>query len=99
MKLPEYIPTAVVNLDRPRTTALTNAAQRRIRPVAGKNITDEATDLMDLIGVFIWGLLVDEDRADVTVEDIENMIYPGNMAEMIRAVSGLVQESTPVGKA
>lgn len=98
MKLPAYIPTTVVKLDRERRIALTLAAMRRITAVTGASVFD-STDLRETIGQCIWAMLIDDDRGDVTVENIEDMIYPGNMAEVIAAFNEVIAASNPEGKA
>jgi hypothetical protein len=88
--LPENVPTVTVELDRPRTLAFTLGAMRRIKEATGRSISEiQETDIQpETFGSYIWALLVNEDRAGLTVEDIEEMVHAGNL----RAVSAALQE-------
>lgn len=98
MQLPTNVPSVVVNLDRPRRIAFTLGAMRRIKQATGKSVTDEGSELTDVMGAFIWAMLIEEDRKDVTVEQVEDMIWPGNLDEVTAAFNQVVGQSTPEGK-
>lgn len=97
--LPENVPTVVINLDRPRRIAFTLGAMRRVKQMTGHAVTDQQSELTDVIGTYIWAMLIEEDRKDVTVEQIEDMIYPGNLDAVTAAFNEVVAASTPEGKA
>ena len=102
MKLPENVPTVVIELDRPRTMAFTLGAMRRIKQVTGHALDDEKPDgerLIDVIGAYIWAVLIEEDRKDLTVENVEDLLHPGNLDAATQAFNALVTGGTPVGKA
>lgn len=92
MKLPESIPTVVIVLDRPRTLAFTLGAMRRIKEQSGHALDDPEAPhaVTDVIGIYIWALLIKEDRTDLTVEDIWDLLHPGNLEEMTAAFYTLV---------
>jgi hypothetical protein len=85
--LPENVPTATILLDRPRTIAFTLSAMRRIRE-SGRTIGDETIDeaaMVDHIGAYVWAMLVNEDREGLTIEDVEDMLHPGNLPAVTAA--------------
>lgn len=91
MSLPEHVPTAVVNLDKPRRVAFTLGAMRRIKEATGFAIDDEAPRrTTDVLGAYIWAMLVKEDREGLTVEDVEDMLHPGNLEEITNVFHKLV---------
>lgn len=99
MTFPQNVPTVEVMLDKPRRIAFTLGAMRRIKQVTGHSVTEEkSAELTDVIGAYIWAMLVEEDRKDVTVEQVEDMIWPGNLDEITAAFNQVVGASTPVGK-
>lgn len=97
---PQNVPTVEITLagDRPRRIAFTLGAMRRIKTVTGHSVGDDAIQLAEIIGAYIWAMLVKEDRKDVTVEDIEDMIHPGNLDEIIAAFNAVVSQGVPEGK-
>ena len=98
MSLPPNIPTRTVELDRPRTIALTLAALKRIRDVTGSldmSLTEEA--IFDRAPSLVWAALVDGDREDLTPDDVANMLHAGNLAQVVEALGGLATESHPKG--
>lgn len=83
MTLPEAVPTVEIILDKPRKMALTLGALRRIQEQTGKSVNalDEVlqNDPLSHIGGLIWASLVNEDRAGLTRDDVEEMLHMGNL--------------------
>lgn len=94
MALPENVPTVSLELDRTRRLAFTLGAMRRIKEATGRSITVIQSageeEMLEHIGACVWAMLVNEDRADVEVADVEEMIHPGNLNAVIEAFSDLV---------
>lgn len=104
MALPEAVPTAEIQLDRPRKLAFTLGAMKRIRQVLGRELGDEGGSITDDIGGILWAMLVKEDRGDITPDDIDDMLTPGdgmrpgNLDEAIRVFNQLMGVSVAEGK-
>ena len=97
MPLPPNVPTRTIDLDRPRTIALTLGALRRIKEATGSldiELTDEA--IFDRAPALVWAALVDEDR-DVAPEQIADMLHAGNLAQVVEALGALAEASQPKG--
>lgn len=96
MSLPVNVPVAEIMLGgSPRKIAFTLGAMRRIKEVTGHGI-DEETDqrTVDVLGAYIWAMLVKEDRKGLTVEDVEDMLHPGNLESITEVFNKLVTAST-----
>lgn len=95
MKLPESIPTSVIELDRPRTLAFTLGAMRRIKQVSGKAFDDPDAPrtVTDVIGFYIWAMLIEEDRTELTVENVWDLLHPGNIDAVTAAFTQLMNAS------
>ncbi len=93
------LPTAVVPLDRPRTLAFTLGAMHRIQEITGKPIAQlqelSESELLTSIHEYVWAMLVNEDREGLTPADIAEMLWPGNLQEVVEGFSGLLERSTP----
>lgn len=95
----ENVPTAVVNLGgRKRTLAFTIGAMRRIRETMGHAKLGEISlggdTVVDRLAGYMWCLLIKEDREGLTIEDVEEMIFPGNIPALTEAFMSLM----PVAK-
>lgn len=97
----EGIPTVVLQLDQPRTLGFTMGAMRRIKEelgtldlpmVDGRIPLDRAIEIMP---VYIWACLDAKDRTEVSVEQLEDMMHPGNLPEITDAVTKLFKASSP----
>lgn len=98
----EGTPTAVLQLDKPRTLGFTMGAMRRIKerlgtldmPIGtdGKIPLDKALDLMP---TWIWACMDAPDREEVTVEQLEEMMHPGNLQAISESIVGLFRASNP----
>jgi hypothetical protein len=98
----EGTPTAVLQLDKPRTLGFTMGAMRRIKdkvgsleiPVGadGKIPLDRALEIMP---TWIWACLEAPDRAEISVEQLEDMLHPGNLPQLTEAIVSLFKASSP----
>lgn len=96
----KMIPIVDVELDRPRKLKYDFKAMRLIEKETGKNTLNSkiwqemnATDL----SIFLWAGLKHEDP-DLTVEQVEEILHPGNMAETIYKVGEAWGLSMPEAK-
>lgn len=97
--IPVNVPRAVITLDRPRTMTMQLDALLRIQKETGSLETiDDATKIVENAPTIIWCCLVDGDREDITREEIGAMIHAGNLAEVVGALSYLVNGSNPTAK-
>lgn len=87
MALAANVPTAVVELDRPRTVAFTIGAMRRFKEEAGYSVT-KGVEPED-IGRLLWATLVDEDRGDISVDAVESLLHTGNIEAVGEILSSL----------
>lgn len=94
MALPENVPVVTVDLDQPRRMALTLGAMRRLKEQTGLAIMDlgefPADKLMESLGKLIWSCLINEDRVGLTVDDVEELIHPGNLGAAAEALGHLM---------
>lgn len=98
----EGTPTVEIALDKPRQLGFTMGAMRRIKerlgtldmPVAenGKIPLDKA---LGLVPVWIWACLDAPDRAEVSVEQLEDMLHPGNLEKISDQITALFKAATP----
>lgn len=98
---PEGTPTAVVSLGgKDRTLGFTIGAMRRIKEAGGKLQIDDGEDSDDVIyavPLWVWACMDKEDREELSVEDVEDRMHPGNMEEISAAVTRLFLSSRPEG--
>ncbi|HEX6924354.1 MAG TPA: hypothetical protein VF167_02940 [Longimicrobiaceae bacterium] len=87
MALAANVPTAQVELDRNRTIAFTIGAMRRVKELTGRSITAGIEE--EDVGRVVWAMLTEEDRADLTPEQVEDMIHPGNLGAVTAAIARL----------
>lgn len=93
-KLAPNVPTRVVGLDRPRTMALTLAALRRIKEATGSFDMELSEDaVFERAPALVWASLIDEDREDVSPQDVEGMLHAGNLGEVVSALEHLARTS------
>lgn len=97
-KLSPNVPRRVLELDRPRTIALTLGALRRIKEVTGSSdVALSEDEVFDRAPALIWAALVDSDREDVTPDDVEGMLHAGNLAAVVGALSELAAQRDAKG--
>lgn len=89
-------PTAKVTLDRERTMALDMNALANAEEVLGKSVLDEAVwkapSARD-IRALLWACLKSGDDPDLTLEQAGALVYPGNIAQVSKALGYLAQAS------
>jgi hypothetical protein len=98
---PEGTPTTVVSLGgKDRTLGFTIGAMRRIKEAGGSLTISEGEDSADFIyavPLWVWACMDKEDREELSVEDVEDRMHPGNMEEISAAVTQLFLSSRPEG--
>jgi hypothetical protein len=91
MKIPESVPQAEIMLDKPRTIAFTFGAMRRIKQHTGKALDDEREQgVSDVLGTWIWAMLSEDDRKELSLENVWDCLHPGNVEEISAAFNALV---------
>lgn len=84
---------------RPRRLVATLGTLKRLKQVAGAEALtadlSSTESVVELLGPVIWSLMVSEDREDLTVADIEDLIPFGRMEEIGKAAFGLMVDSMP----
>lgn len=99
MPFAEGIPTVEVKLDKPRALGFTLGSLRRVKDRLGTlDVKVEGPEGLLALPTCVWASLDAEGRKELTVEQIEDMIYPGNMQEISTAVAQLFKQSTPDAK-
>lgn len=95
----EGIPTVVVQLDKPRTLGFTLGSMRRIQEVLGtlEYRVDAAADML-AVPTYVWACMDAEGRAELSIEQVEEMIHPGNLKAMSEACTTLFHASSPEAK-
>lgn len=98
--LPEAVPTVeVVLAGKPRKLAFTLGAMRRIKQATGHDIdAAESQKIVEVLGAYIWAMMGKEDRKELSVEDVEDCLHPGNLEEITSVFNQLVG-GEPEGKA
>lgn len=103
--LSENVRTETVQLDQPRRMAFTLGAIRRLKQATGTDmdglddLLKDHNSILEQLGGFVWALLVKEDRKGLTVEDVEDMITPAMIGDIMEAVGKVVAEGMNEGKA
>lgn len=102
MPFAEGTPTVEVTLDKARTLGFTMGAMRRIKARLGtlampalEDGTINQDKAVEWIPVVVWACLDAEGRAQLTVEQVEDLIHPGNVKATSRAVVELFNASAP----
>lgn len=101
MPFPKNVPTAVVQLDKPRTIALTLDALNRLEELTGQPLMEIGLDpaqIVKKLDAWIWSGLDDADRAEISAAEIRKIIHLGNLTQMLSVVSSLVTASLPDAK-
>jgi hypothetical protein len=94
----EGVPTVTLKLDKPRTLAFTMGAMRRIQERLGTlDITKDVAGGLLTMPTYIWACMDADARKEITVEEVEDMIHPGNMGEIGAAIDALFGASNPEG--
>jgi hypothetical protein len=98
MAFPRNVPTEVVNLDKPRTIALTLDALLRLEEATGQplmGISMDASQIVKSLDAWIWAGLDDDDRAEISRDDVRQMIHIGNLTTLLGVVTQLITSSVP----
>lgn len=98
MPFSRNVPTATVQLDKPRTIALTLDALNRFEEITGQPLMEielDAKQIVKQIDVWIWSALDDPDRAEISQADVRGMIHLGNLSKVMNAVTLLITASIP----
>lgn len=96
----EGIPTVMVKLDRERPLAFTLGALRRVREKLGNlDIDLDRPESMVALPTYIWACLSAVGRKELSVEQVEDLIHPGNMGAISDALTKLFQASQPDAQA
>lgn len=93
-------PTVTVELDKERTLGFTLGAMQRIQERLGKGaFTEEgaATDQMLALPVYVWACLPAADRKEISVDEVGDLIHPGNMKAVSDAIAEIFNRSNPEG--
>lgn len=89
----EGVPTVKVTLGgKPYELAWTWGSKRRLGDKA--QITD-AKALSDNLGALVWATMDKESREALSVEDVEELLHPGNQVEVIDKIGSLFALSEP----
>lgn len=103
MPILEATPRFSLELDKPRTHALTLRACRLIEESTGHSITDVVGLLesapLTYLGRVLWATLLESDREGLTVEEVEEMIHPGNLLAAIETMQQLLKTFEALGGA
>lgn len=96
--MPEnFVPSAVVHLDKPRRLTFTLGAARRFQHATGKKLHEIDESVIDPVGELpelIWAMAAGEDPT-LTLEQVEEAIYPGNLEAVTTAVAQVLSQSMP----
>ena len=78
------------------TLGWTWAAKRRVQEyLTAKYPNPELAPQEQQLSAAFWAGLDKETRSSLSVEDVEEMIHPGNEAEVIKRLSSLFEKSEP----
>lgn len=94
----EGVPTVTVQLDKPRELAFTLGTLRRLKEKFGTLDLEAKPDALTL-PTYLWACLPAKDRAELSVDAIEDMIYLGNAGTLTEALSELFRMSMPTTEA
>jgi hypothetical protein len=95
-KIAAGVPTASIVLDKKRTMAGTLGAIRRIQEHTSDDLVREDGSIneqagLDNLSIMVWCLLTKESREELDVEDVEDLIHPGNIEEVGEACERLMK--------
>lgn len=100
MGVPLGVPRGTVVLDRPRAVTLQLDALLRLTEALGVPLHElEASppQMAPVLDAWVWACLTDDDRADVTREEIRAMLHLGNMGDCIQEIIRVASLSMPEG--
>lgn len=92
----EGVPTVVVRLDRERELGFTNASVERVlRELGTAEVPDDPIQRVRALPTYLWACMDAESRAELSVDQISEMIHPGNAEALGQAISALFKASKP----
>jgi len=90
-------PKVTIELDRPRTLSLTLNALIAYEEKTGANLfaaLQESNTQMVAMREMLWAALLGDDPS-LTLEDVGDMIHPGNISEVTEALNHIIDSSMP----
>lgn len=96
MPFAQNVPQAEVVLDRPRVLAYTLGAMRRVREKLGHEL--EGSIQLNEMGQVVWAMLDEDGRNELSSDQVEDLIHPGNISAITATVVALITGSTPESK-
>ena len=99
MAFAEGVPTVEVQLDKPRSLGFTLGSMRRSMEERRKrNVPEDAPEALTL-ALDVWACLDGESRAEISIEQIEEMVHVGNIKAVSASFAELFRLSNPDGEA
>jgi hypothetical protein len=96
MPFPEGTPTVTVQLDRPRQLGWTMGAMKRAKALGVLAVDwNDQTETMLAMPALVWSTLDAESRAELSLEELDEILNPRNMLEIINQITALFGESEP----
>lgn len=92
-------PTVTVKLDKDRTLGFTLGAMERVQSKLGKAAFsgESETEELTALPVYVWACLSKADREELALEDVKELLHPGNMQAVSEAIGDLFIRSNPEG--
>lgn len=97
MPHPEGVPTTRITLGgKSYELAWTWGAKRRVRDVlAVRGKDDTNTSAEERFALALWASMDEESRSSIKVEEVEDLIHPGNEEEVAERLNALTEKSEP----
>lgn len=103
----EGVPTVTLELDKARVLGFTAGSIRRLRErfgglqpdLTGPDGKIDAGKVLPVLPVYIWACLDAEGRAQLTPDQIEDMLHPNNLLAVAERVAELFTLSNPEASA
>lgn len=95
---PRLVPKVAVELDRTRQMVFSYGTMRRIEEKTGREVEEFEDGFPAVVfPIVIWATLAGEDP-ELTVENVEEMLYPGNVDYVAAKLDELIQASRADGE-
>lgn len=93
----EGTPTVQIQLGvKSYTLGWTWGAKRRAREtILSRHADPQNVDQSEAIAAAVWASMEKEKRAELSVEDVEEMIHPGNELEVMEKINQIIKSSEP----
>jgi hypothetical protein len=96
MSFIEGTPTITIELGGPHELGFTLGAMGRIQEKLGSlDIPSDKAAQLAALPTYVWACLSVADRGQLTIEQIAEMIHPGNLEAISTAVMELFEKSQP----